>query len=57
MLGAMQPLDAFDFDHVGAGAADVRAHLDQHPREVLHLGLARRVFDHGAAARRAPPPS
>ena len=26
MLGAMQPLDAFDFDYVRAGAADLRAH-------------------------------
>ena len=45
MLGAVQPLDALDFDHVGAGAADLRAHLDQHSREILHLGLARRIFD------------
>ena len=31
--------------HVGADAADVGAHLDQHPREVLDVGLARGVAD------------
>ena len=32
-------------EHVGADAADVGAHLDQHPREVLDVGLARGVAD------------
>ena len=42
---------AGDGQHVGADAADVGAHLDQHPREVLHVGLAGGVADHRLARR------
>ena len=44
-------IDAFDLDDVRAGAAQVGAHRDQEFREILHLGLARRVLDGGFAGR------
>src|SRR5260370_8355206 len=51
MLRAMQPLDALDLEYVRADSADLRSHRTQHPREVLHFGLARRVFDYAEPAR------
>src|SRR5579872_6174893 len=51
MLGAVEPLDAFDADHVGTRAAHLCAHRVQHPRQVLDFRLARRVFDYRRAAR------
>ena len=51
MLGAAQALDAFDRDASRAGALDLRAHGVEQAREVLDLGLARAVLEHGRAAR------
>ena len=47
--GAMQPLDAFDDDAIGACAADARAHRAKARGEVDDLRLARRVLQHGRA--------
>ena len=47
----MQRADAFDDDRRLAGAGDFCAHLVQTIGEIGDLGFARRVFDHGFAAR------
>ena len=49
MLGAVQALDAFDDDAVGAVALDVCAHLDEQFGQVDDFGLARGVLQYGAA--------
>ena len=51
VLAAVQPLGAVDRQQVRADALDVGAHRHEHPREVLHVGLAGRVADHGRAGR------
>ena len=48
---AVQAVDPVDDQAVGADAVDVGAELDQEPRQVLHVRLARRVQDHGLARR------
>ncbi len=57
VVGAAQPLDAFDGDALRAGALDRGAHGVEQPRQVLDLRLARAVLEHRGAARRASPPS
>ncbi len=39
-------VNALDLDALGAGALDARAHRDQEPGEVAHLGLSRGVLEH-----------
>ena len=51
VLAAVQALGAVDGDQVGADALDVGAHLHEHAREVLHVGLAGGVADDGRAGR------
>ena len=47
---AGEAVDALDADGGGAGAVDLRAHLDQAGGEVDDLGLARGVLDDGFAS-------
>src|SRR5665213_3550180 len=49
--GAVQALDAFDADAVGAGATDVSAHSVEAEREVGNLRLARGIDDRALANR------
>ena len=49
VLKAAEMRAALDFDAVGAGAGKTRAHFHQHLRQVHHMRLAGRVFDHGFA--------
>ena len=51
VLAAVQLLRAVDGEQVRADALDVGAHLHEHPREVLHVGLAGGVADHGLPGR------
>ncbi len=51
VFAAAEPLDPVDRDQVRADPLYVGAHLDEHPGEVLHVGLARRVADHRRARR------
>ena len=52
VLAAAELRDAVDLHHVRADALDRRAHLVQHPRQVLHVRLAGGVADHGRARGR-----
>ena len=47
VLAAVQLPHAGDGEDVGADSLDVGAHLHEHPGEVLHMGLAGGVADHG----------
>ena len=48
---AVQPVLAVNGHHVRADAVDLRAHRDEHPRQVLNVRLRRSVADHGRARR------
>jgi hypothetical protein len=48
---AAELVDAVNGHDVRADALDARAHLGEHPREVLHVGLARHVAHHRRAGR------
>ena len=49
----MQGIHALYADHVAAGTRNSRAHGDQAIGEIDHLGLARRILDHGFTLRQA----
>ncbi len=51
VIDRVQRVDAFDVDDVGARAVDARAHLVEHPRELLDFGLPRGAYELRAAAR------
>ena len=57
VLAAVQALGAVDGHQVRADALDVGAHLHEHAREVLDVGLAGGVADHGRARASARRPS
>ena len=48
----MQTLDTLDTDRIRTGAANVRTHGVEEVGKVDDVRLARRVLDHGAAARK-----
>jgi hypothetical protein len=51
VLRAVQGIDPLHDDGVGSGALDARSHLHEQRRQVLDLGLLRRVVQDGAPAR------
>jgi hypothetical protein len=50
MRAAAQGGLTVDGHHVGADAVDRGAHLLQHPRQILDVGLRRGIADHGRTA-------
>ena len=51
VAGAVQRIDTFDADRIGAGAFDLSPHLVEEVREIDDLGLLRRIFNDGRAPR------
>ena len=51
VIDALQPLDAVDRDRVRPDPDDARTHLHQRHAELLHMGLAGRVVQHGPPLR------
>ena len=49
VLSAAERVDALDVEHVRADALDPRSERDEEPAEVLDVGLARGMADHGLA--------